>query len=66
MSFGPIRRRRTSIFVGASFQILDNQQVACGLKFGPAAPVSAKLHFSRGEDGNLNQNPIIEMTSKQD
>jgi hypothetical protein len=36
-----------NIFVGASFQILDNQQVACGLKLGPAAI--------------LNQNPIFEM-----
>jgi len=38
-----------NIFVGASFQILDNQQVACGLKSGPAAI--------------LNQNPIFEMGS---
>ena len=38
------------IFVGASFQILDNQQVACGFKLGPAAI--------------LNQNPIFEMASK--
>jgi len=37
------------IFVGASFQILDNQQVACGFKLGPAAI--------------LNQNPIFEMGS---
>jgi hypothetical protein len=44
MSFGP------DIFVGASFQILDNQQVACGLKLGPAAI--------------LNQNPILEMASR--
>jgi len=35
--------------IGASFQILDNQQVACGLKLGPAAI--------------LNQNPIFEMGS---
>jgi len=35
--------------MGASFQILDNQQVACGLKLGPAAI--------------LNQNPIFEMGS---
>jgi hypothetical protein len=33
----------------ASFQILDNQQVACGLKLGSAAI--------------LNQNPIFEMAS---
>jgi hypothetical protein len=39
-----------NIFVGASFQILDNQQVACGLKLGPAAI--------------LNQNPIFEMGSR--
>ena len=39
-----------NIFVGASFQILDNQQVACGSKLGPAAI--------------LNQNPIFEMASK--
>jgi len=40
-----------NIFVGASFQILDNQQVACGLKLGPAAI--------------LNQNPIFEMPSNK-
>jgi hypothetical protein len=38
-----------NIFVGASFQILDIQQYACGLKLGPAAI--------------LNQNPIFEMGS---
>jgi len=38
-----------NIFVGASFQILDNQQVACGFKLGPVAI--------------LNQNPIFEMAS---
>jgi hypothetical protein len=38
-----------NIFVGASFQILDNQQVACGLKLGPAVI--------------LNQNPIFETAS---
>jgi hypothetical protein len=37
--------------IGASFQILDNQQVACGLKLGPAAI--------------LSQNPIFEMASKK-
>jgi len=37
------------IFVGASFQILDNHQVACGLKLGSAAI--------------WNQNPIFEMAS---
>jgi hypothetical protein len=37
------------IFVGASLQILDNPQVACGFKLGPAAI--------------LNQNPIFEMAS---
>jgi hypothetical protein len=36
-----------NIFVGASFQILDIQQYASGLKLGPAAI--------------LNQNPIFEM-----
>ena len=35
--------------IGASFQILDNQQVACGLKLVPAAI--------------LNPNPIFEMGS---
>ena len=39
-----------NIFVGASLQILDIQQYACGLKLGPAAI--------------LNQNPIFEMRSK--
>ena len=38
-----------NIFVGASLQILDIQQYASGLKFGPAAI--------------LNQNPIFEMAS---
>jgi len=38
-----------NIFVGASFQILDNQKVACGLKLGPAAI--------------LNQNPIFQIAS---
>jgi hypothetical protein len=51
------------IFVGASFQILDNHQVACGFKLGPAAPVPAKPLFSHGEDGIWNQNPIFEMGS---
>jgi hypothetical protein len=49
-----------NIFVGASFQILDIQQYACGLKLGPAARVPAK---PLGEDGILNQNPIFEMDS---
>ena len=35
-----------NIFVGASLQILNIQQYACGLKLGPAAI--------------LNQNPIFE------
>ena len=39
-----------NIFVGASFQILDIQQYACGLKLGPAAI--------------LNQNPIFVMGSR--
>ncbi len=39
------------IFVGASFQILNIQQYAFGLKLGPAAI--------------LNQNPIFEMGSKK-
>jgi hypothetical protein len=47
--------------IGASFQILDNQQVACGLKLGSVALVSAK---PLGEDGIWNQNPIFEMTSR--
>jgi hypothetical protein len=37
--------------IGASFQILDILQYACGLKLGPAAI--------------LNQNPIFEMGSKK-
>ena len=49
MSFGPIRRRRINLFVGAAFQILDIQQYASGLKLGPAAI--------------LNQNPIFEIGS---
>jgi len=79
MSFGPTRQRRTSIFVGAWFQILDPPQA--DLRFTttksdlsrrevplcgqtrPAAPVSAKPRFSGGEDGILNQNPIFEMAS---
>jgi hypothetical protein len=52
-----------NIFVGASLQILDIQPYACGLKLGPAAPVSAKPRFLRGEDGILNQNPIFETAS---
>jgi len=40
----------SNIFVGASFQILDNHQVACGLKLGSAAI--------------LNQNPIFETAYK--
>ena len=47
------------IFVGAMFQILDKQQVACGLKLGPAARVPAK---PLGKDGIWNQNPIFKMT----
>jgi hypothetical protein len=39
------------IFVGASFQILDILQYACGLKLSPAAI--------------LNQNPIFEIGSKK-
>ena len=49
--------------IGASFQILDIQQYACGLKLGPAVRVLAKPRFSRGEEGILNQNPLFEMTS---
>jgi len=49
--------------MGALFLILDNQQIACGLKLAPAAPVSAKPRFSSNEDGSLNQNPIFEMGS---
>jgi hypothetical protein len=44
MSFGPI-----SLLV-PRFKILNNQQVACGLKLGPVAI--------------LNQNPIFEMGSR--
>jgi hypothetical protein len=39
-----------NLFVGASFQILDIQQYACGFKLSPAAI--------------LNQNPIFEIGSK--
>jgi hypothetical protein len=41
-----------NIFVGASFQILDIHQYACGLKLGSAAI--------------LNQNPIFEMASRSE
>ncbi len=76
MSFDRTRRRRTNLFVGASFQILDIQQHASGLRptkgiwsggnsrsegrLSPAARVPAK---PLGEDGILNQNPIFEMAS---
>ena len=50
--------------IGASFQILDNQQIACGLKLGPTAPVSAKPSSSRCENEILKQNPVFEMASK--
>jgi hypothetical protein len=40
-----------NLFVGASFQILNIQQYASGLKLGPAAI--------------LNQNPIFEMGSNK-
>jgi hypothetical protein len=43
--------------IGATFQILNIQQYASGLKLGPAARVPAK---PSGEDGILNQNPIFE------
>jgi len=46
-----------------SFQILDNHQVACGLKLGSAAPVPAKPRFLRGEEGILNQNSIFQALS---
>jgi hypothetical protein len=58
MSFGPPAFGG----IGASFHILDNQQVACGLKLGPAARVPAK---PSGEDGIWNQNPIFETASKK-
>ena len=45
MSFGSIS------LLEASLQILDNQQVACGLKLGSAVI--------------LNQNPIFEMASSK-
>jgi len=47
--------------IEASFQILDNQQVACGFKPGSAARVPAK---PLGEDGILNQNPFFEAAYK--
>ena len=49
MSFGPIRRRRTSLCVGSSFQLLGILKYSCGLNLGPAL--------------TLNQNPIFEMPS---
>jgi hypothetical protein len=59
MSWSPAKDSRShlknvfwpNIFVGASFQILDIQQYACGLKLGPAAI--------------LNQNPIFETASNK-
>jgi len=79
--FGPTRRRRSSLFVGAWFQILDPPQgpavcdPAKGIgsdgkfrfagNFDPAAPVSAKPLFSRGEDGIFNQNAVFEMASNK-
>jgi hypothetical protein len=49
--------------IDSSFQILDNQQVARGMKRGLAARVPEKPLFSGGEDGILNQNPIFETAS---
>jgi len=37
MSFGPIRRRRIDLFVGAAFQIFEIRKYSSGLKRGPAA-----------------------------
>jgi hypothetical protein len=34
--------------IGASFQILDNHQVACGLKLGPAAILNQNFIFETG------------------
>jgi len=66
--------------IAVSFQTLDDQPVACGLrptgkiwsdgksrvagKLGPAAPVPAKPRFLRGEYGIWNPNPIFEMASR--
>ncbi len=61
--FWPILQRRTSVFVGASFQILEILKYACGLKIVPAALVPAQ---PLSEDGTLNQNPIFEMASRED
>jgi hypothetical protein len=55
MSFDPILLRRASIFVGASFQILEILEYACGYKLG-AASIPVRL-------GGLNQNPIFGMAS---
>jgi hypothetical protein len=49
MSYDPTRQRRTSVFVGDSFQILEILKYVCGLKLVPAA--------------TLNHNPIFEMAS---
>jgi hypothetical protein len=54
-----------NIFVGAAFQILDNQQVACG--FRPTKGIrpggKSRLAGKLGPAAILNQNPIFEMGS---
>ena len=56
-----------NLFVGASFQILDIQQYACGLR--PTKIIgSAGSPAQRGKLGPaaiLNQNPIFEMGSNK-
>jgi hypothetical protein len=46
-----------NIFVGASFQILDNQQVACGFKLGPAAIWNKNPIFESASIDNEYQKP---------
>jgi len=65
-----------NIFVGVSFQILDNQQVACGLKLGSAAILNQNPIFETGSDvtfdfsgafwhGNThNENPALSHQSR--
>jgi hypothetical protein len=36
--------------IGASFRILDNQQVACGFKLGPAAIWNQNPFFERASN----------------
>ena len=53
------------IFVGASFQILDNPQVACGLRPTDRIRSDGESSYAGklGPAAILNQNPIFEMAS---